>query len=263
MVDRTEEAQAAAAPDNRVRWWEPVVAFAAGNALGFVIVVAGAVATMFIAFRLGWQMPDPGALTVRMRSNFGANMAVLAVTNLAMIAVMWWLVRRRERRPLAAYFPPVAAYWLWLAAAVGLVMAIALNGLNEVLSISNLVVFSDTETERALVPHGAGQFLVSIAVVSLIAPLSEEVLFRGLLFRWLTGWRGQGFAVLVSAAVFGLMHGQFLIHPGVQGLLASAELVAAGAVLAALVARTGSLRTSFATHAAYNLGAILFSVLLP
>jgi membrane protease YdiL (CAAX protease family) len=100
-------------------------------------------------------------------------------------------------------------------------------------------------------------------VVSLIAPFAEEFLFRGLVFRWLAGWRGQLFAVVVSAIIFGLMHGQFLIHPDAQGLLASLELIIAGAVLAILAARSGSLRTSFATHAAYNLGATLFSLLVP
>jgi membrane protease YdiL (CAAX protease family) len=63
--------------------------------------------------------------------------------------------------------------------------------------------------------------------------------------------------------IFGLLHGQFLNHPDGQGWLASAELILAGAVLAGWVVRTGSLRASFATHAAYNLGATFFSVLVP
>jgi membrane protease YdiL (CAAX protease family) len=218
---------------------------------------------MIVAMRMGWRMEDPAALTTGVRTSFWINMIVLAVTNLAMIAVMWWLIRRRQPNPAAAYFPAIAAKELWLAIAVGLVMAVVLNGLNEILSDTNVIVFRDSDTEKALVPHGAGQFLASVAVISLIAPLSEELLFRGLLFRWLAGWRGQAFALVVSAVIFGLMHGQFLIHPDAQGLIASAELIIAGAVLAALVVRTGSLRASFATHAAYNLGATLFSVLLP
>jgi membrane protease YdiL (CAAX protease family) len=142
-------------------------------------------------------------------------------------------------------------------------MAVVLNGLNELLSDGNIIVFRDSETERALLPHGAGQFLASVAVVSLIAPFSEELLFRGLVYRWLAGWRGQVFAVVISAVIFGLLHGQFLIHPDAQGLVASIELIIAGAVLAYLAVRSGSLRTSFATHAAYNLGATIFSVLVP
>jgi membrane protease YdiL (CAAX protease family) len=259
MVDEIQQQSGSA----KVGWWEPVVAFLAGNALGLVLLVFGGVAAIIVAMLLGWPMPDPATLTAGFVTNFTVNMIVLAVTNVAMIAVMWWLVRRRQQSPLAAYFPTVAANRIWLAIAIGLVMAVVLNGLNEVLSQTNIVVFHDSDTERALLPHGAGQFLASVVVVSLIAPFSEEFLFRGLLFRWLAGWRGQIFAVVVSAIVFGLLHGQFLLHPDIQGLLASAELIAAGAVLAVLVARTGSLRTSFATHAAYNLGATLFSVLVP
>jgi membrane protease YdiL (CAAX protease family) len=261
MADHPQPTQIA--PGNRVRWWEPFVAFISGNLLGFVAIVALAAAGAFIAARFGWRMPDASGMAALARTSFALNMGVLAITNIAMLGVMWWLARRREAKPLAAYFPPVEAKQIWLAIASGLAMAVVLNGLNEVLSANNIIVFHDTETERALVPHGLGQFLSSVAVVSLIAPLSEECLFRGLLFRWLAGWRGRIFALVVSAVIFGLLHGQFLIHPGAQGWLASAELILAGAVLAAWVMRTESLRTSFATHAAYNLGATLFSVLLP
>jgi membrane protease YdiL (CAAX protease family) len=261
MVDNVQEQRVP--PDTGVGWWEPVVAFVAGNALGLALMIVGGAAATLAAMALGWHIPDPAALTAGFSSSFAVNMIVLTITNLAMIVVMWWLVRRRRQDPLAAYFPPVAATQIWLAVAIGLVMAVVLNGLNEVLSQTNIVVFHDSDTERALLPHGAGQFLASVAVVSLIAPFAEECLFRGLLFRWLAGLRGQAFAVAVSAIVFGLLHGQFLLHPDAQGVLASTELIVAGAVLAVLVARTGSLRTSFATHAAYNLGATLFSVLVP
>ncbi len=48
-----------------------------------------------------------------------------------------------------------------------------------------------------------------------------------------------------------------------QGWLYSVELFFAGIALAWWVVRTGSLRTSWALHAAFNATAIVFSVLLP
>ncbi len=51
--------------------------------------------------------------------------------------------------------------------------------------------------------------------------------------------------------------------PERRALVYTVELFLAGVVLAQWVVRTGTLRTSFAAHAAYNATAIAFSVLYP
>ena len=80
------------------------------------------------------------------------------------------------------------------------------------------------------------------------------------LMRWLLPFARVAGAVLVSGVVFGLIHGQFYQHPGAQGALLTVELSMIGVMLGVLVVRTGSLRTSFATHAAFNLTATILSV---
>jgi membrane protease YdiL (CAAX protease family) len=76
----------------------------------------------------------------------------------------------------------------------------------------------------------------------LLAPVAEEYLFRGLLYRALDrewgGWR----AVLGSAAFFAMY------HPTLSWL----PVGAMGACSALLFKRTGRLSTSVALHMAYN-----------
>ncbi|HJW41265.1 MAG TPA: CPBP family glutamic-type intramembrane protease, partial [Rhizomicrobium sp.] len=70
-------------------------------------------------------------------------------------------------------------------------------------------------------------------------------------------------ATAITAAAFAIAHGHFYVHPGAQGWIYTAELFVAGIVLAQWVARSGSLRTSYATHTAYNATAVVFSALFP
>ena len=97
--------------------------------------------------------------------------------------------------------------------------------------------------------HGAGFILVGL-MTTLCAPLFEEWLFRGVIYRALAeGTHGLGaraavaFGAVVSALLFGLAHGEALQFAG---------LFALGLVLALLVARTKRLLPSYLTHASFN-----------
>jgi membrane protease YdiL (CAAX protease family) len=91
--------------------------------------------------------------------------------------------------------------------------------------------------------------LVLTSVV--LAPIAEEVVFRGVLFQGLRARSGFWVAALVSAGLFTLAH---LGEGG--GWLASAVIVSGilplGVVFAALVERRGTLLVSIVAHATYN-----------
>jgi hypothetical protein len=125
------------------------------------------------------------------------------------------------------------------------------------------LTFKETDIERVLEPHGAAQFAVALGAIALFAPFVEEYFFRGLFFDWARRWGGSWIAMTITAAAFAIAHGHFYIHPGIQGWIYTAELFLAGVVLAQWVARSGSLRTSYATHAAYNATAVALSVFFP
>lgn len=86
-------------------------------------------------------------------------------------------------------------------------------------------------------------FLTGIGVV-IIAPIAEEMFFRGFLFRALRRWLSLWPAAMLSAAVFAAVHIQPLVIPSIFVL---------GVVLAVVVERRGSIVPSIAAHVTFNL----------
>jgi membrane protease YdiL (CAAX protease family) len=93
-------------------------------------------------------------------------------------------------------------------------------------------------------------FVLLVVMTTFLAPIMEEWLFRGVLFRALSegGRKGASratvvMAVVVSAALFALAHGEPLQFAGLFFL---------GVVLATLVWRTKRLIPSIVTHVSFN-----------
>ena len=87
-------------------------------------------------------------------------------------------------------------------------------------------------------------FWVALIGYGIIGPLAEEICFRGVMFFSFSKWMKAPFAILLSAAIFGLYHGNV-----VQGLYA----LIMGAVMAYLAYKTDSLGASMIFHMAANL----------
>jgi len=96
-----------------------------------------------------------------------------------------------------------------------------------------------------LSPLGFAFVLLNAVVV---APLAEELLFRGFLYAALRRYAGPLGAISVSAAIFALLHDYPLGLP---------PLFLLGFLLAYLYERTGSLAAPIAAHAANNLYSML------
>ena len=240
------------ADDTSVRWWEPLVAFIGGNVIAIVIITA----MLLGAMMRGFSASDATQL---LTANFAGIMGSVILSDIIIAGLAWWLVQRRTGWPLAAYFPDLPLRMVLMAAAGGVVLSLVANGGNQLIDAAGWVHFTDTPTERAMVPHSAVQWAVSLFTVSLRAPFAEELVLRGVLLRWLIRARVVG-AILISGVAFGLIHGQFYQHPGAQGVLLTVELTIIGIVLGLLALRTGSLRSSFAMHAGFNLTATILSV---
>jgi membrane protease YdiL (CAAX protease family) len=111
-----------------------------------------------------------------------------------------------------------------------------------------LVVGSDAATDPGggLSLGDAGSWGLAYSVVSacLLAPLAEELLYRGVLFRSLGNRLGVPFAAVLSSGVFAILHfynGYGLLSVGIFGL-----------ACAFLYAATGSLSSSILLHVLYN-----------
>lgn len=96
--------------------------------------------------------------------------------------------------------------------------------------------------------QGVEQVLFAIAVVTL-APLVEELLYRGLLLRSFLRRLSPAWAVFVSAAVFGLAH----VVGDPNAALVLPALLTLGVVSGIQAVRTGELSRSLFLHCGFNL----------
>ena len=95
-------------------------------------------------------------------------------------------------------------------------------------------------------------FVVVGLMATFVAPVVEELFYRGLLLRAAARRFGARWAVLGSSVVFGMSHFQLVQFPG---------LFVFGVVLAVLALRTGRLGASIAAHVAFNAVAVIGLVL--
>jgi membrane protease YdiL (CAAX protease family) len=92
--------------------------------------------------------------------------------------------------------------------------------------------------------------------IVLLAPLTEELLFRGALLRSLLRRVTPTAAVLVSAVVFGLVHA--LGDPSIGTMIALPAIILLGVVSGYQAARTGNLTRSILLHVGFNLLSVVF-----
>jgi membrane protease YdiL (CAAX protease family) len=100
--------------------------------------------------------------------------------------------------------------------------------------------------ERLGTNEGASLLVLSAGLTCVIAPICEELLFRGYIFTALRAWRGTWPAAVITALVFGG------VHAGSAPALDLAPLAMLGFGLCLLYRYTGSLYPCFAAHALNN-----------
>lgn len=85
--------------------------------------------------------------------------------------------------------------------------------------------------------------------IGIMSAASEEVLFRGVVFRLLEEWIGTWMALAMSALLFGLLH---LLNPNATLAAAVAIALEAGVLLAAAYTLTRTLWLPIGMHFAWN-----------
>lgn len=135
---------------------------------------------------------------------------------------------------------------LGLAATVGQVLVVQLAEALFRVSVDDVQV---PLREAALDP-GLRPVLFLGAVV--LAPLAEELFFRGMAYRALARRIGRVGGVLLSAAFFGVAHLSLDAPPGASGVLFAVTFLL-GVLLASLLERRQSLLAPIAVHATFNL----------
>jgi uncharacterized protein len=91
--------------------------------------------------------------------------------------------------------------------------------------------------------------LAALIASALFPAVNEELLFRGILFRWIEEFGGSWLALLVTSALFGCAH---LLNPNASPIAAVGIALEAGVMLGAAYMLTRSLWLPMGLHAAWN-----------
>lgn len=144
---------------------------------------------------------------------------------------------------------PVPGIWYRRAVLIAVVLIPVVAVINA--SVPRLIEapFENPQT-LALAPAGFSWFaLIGMAVMGgIVAPIAEEIAFRGLFYPWLRGRMGFPAAALISAVCFAGLHGVALLIPA---------LTAVGLALAWIRERSGSIWPAAITHGTFNVMMIL------
>lgn len=165
---------------------------------------------------------------------------------------------RSRRIPLAVLVGPVRPVARRLGGGLALGAGLLVASSLVVAALVGLTG-SDAVPEQLILDEAlSGGLRTALALVAavLLAPVAEELLFRGLLHRALRRRRGPVAATVLSSALFAVVH----LDVAVTQPLALVGLALVGAVLALAYERSGGLLVPVAAHAAYNATALLAAV---
>ena len=163
------------------------------------------------------------------------------------LAVILWITRGPERRDLLALRRPRS-----MGRAVGLSVAVIV-GIYALTAAAEPFLHAGEEqglTPPAWDPDRAGAYAANFVVIAVIAPVVEELMFRGAGYSLLARF-GQLAAIVLVGLLFGLVHGL------VAGLVI---LSVFGAGLAWLRAKTGSIYPCICVHSLFNAIALVVAV---
>lgn len=213
------------------RWPAAVAGFLAG---------AAPQALLQLLSELGGGTPS-GSVTV-------TTLSALAVAASALVLYSWqalaaWLFSLRgagRTLLLWGFRRPTRAFW-WVVP-LGLV---AVYGFG---IVHDIVLQPEQQAIVGQFPRSTAGAALFVLVAVVLAPLFEEALFRGFLFRGLANSFGWVWGALISAGVFGIAHLQLDVF---------LPLAALGFALAWAYRQTGSLWTPITMHAVFNAFAVL------
>jgi membrane protease YdiL (CAAX protease family) len=163
----------------------------------------------------------------------------LVVQFVLFLGVLLLIVKGLPKRPMFGLVPPPS--WRsalgWAAAGLGAIWALSLA----------LSPFLDAGEEQGLLPDEwepdrLGAFILVGAAITLVGPIVEELVFRGVGFALLEPY-GKWAAILGTGLMFGAVHGLLVAFPVLAGF---------GVVLGWLRWKTGSVYPCIALHATFN-----------
>ena len=216
--------------------WPPWAALAA-LAMGVLLAAVGGFLVDIPALALGVHVTSSHVPA-------GLEIADTAVQDVGFVVAAVFFAQLGGRRVSAAQFG-LRSTRLWRS--VRLVAATVIVFLT--FSASWSAVFNAPK-EKLLEQLGTGEsvalLLLSAVLTCALAPVCEELLFRGFIFPALRNWRGPGLAAVITGILFGG------IHAGSAPAIDLVPLAVLGVALCALYQSTGSIYPCFVAHSLNN-----------
>lgn len=235
--------------------WGPIAAILATAVIIAAAPLAGYVLARSYAFAVGLGAPgafSPGLIEARLMTHealyvVGLNLALCGLTIAA--ASLFG-----GRAPAVLALHPPAGGWRAYGAALVIAMAATAVWFGVLLSVIPELVAEDVRPYRTLMERERSWLMPPI--LCLLAPVAEEVLFRGFLFSALARSRlGVVGAALISSAGWTALHVN-------RTELAYVQLLLSGLLLSWLLVRTGSLRIPIVVHVLFNIGVSFVVIVL-
>jgi membrane protease YdiL (CAAX protease family) len=172
-------------------------------------------------------------------ANWNTPLTLLLGVATAVLALMayGWIVRRTEHRPPVE----VARKGALGALSRGLLIGFAMFGA----VIANIWFLGDYH----VLGWGSVTGPVALFGFTAAAAVTEELMFRGVLFRIVEGRIGTWLSLILTSLLFGLSH---VFNPGATLWSALAIAIEAGGMLAAAYAATRNLWVPIGLHFAWN-----------
>jgi uncharacterized protein len=179
-----------------------------------------------------------------------------AGAQLGMLAGVWYFWSRP--RPNAPMAPPPSSSILVSGAAtflVSLPLLLIAAKLSE-LAVKALGLPTERQSLIAMFANADSPVLLAAMIVLavVLAPLTEELVFRGGLFRYLRSWAPHWVALVVSALLFASLHVNWST---LEGLTSFVPLMVLAIMFSLAYERTGHIGTPIVAHALFNLNTIV------
>jgi membrane protease YdiL (CAAX protease family) len=199
-----------------------------------VLIPATALVATFIgAGQLLGLLVPPNSSPWHVAAAMARNLVVIGL----LLSVYTGLVRWREHRRASELSPAPGAIQLPAGALIGVAL---MAGVFLILSGLGLGVLSKGDG----LPN-----LPAAIIATAVSAVFEELLLRGVLFRIVEDAHGTTMGLIVSAAVFGLLHG---LNPGATLFSDAAIAIEAGLLLALAYAVTRNLWFPIGLHLGWN-----------
>lgn len=212
----------------------PAAAGSTGRLLAWAALVVGS-ALLIVGVKLVYDLPDD------LRYRYSTVVFAVLVSSLQ-LAIVLRLAGRRELRAMLALRRPA---WSWRRVAVAGVLIVA--GYGGLLGLLPFLQQGEAEGNGApFEPARAIPFVLNAAVLVVVSPVLEELMFRGLGFKLLERF-GHTAAIVLTGLAFAISHGQLVQLPG---------LAAIGFAMGYLRSRTHSVYPCIAIHGLINLIAV-------